>query len=489
MKCLALTIGGLLFSLLSVAQSSWLTVIDNNSLYLTGSPVVSMTVDSFDNKLFLGGAWTTLTNASTSVPCCDAHLRTFDGYVFNDLDCMPYSGQDTAIILSFSSAADTAYNQSFVAVGGVFTDQSCVSIPPTSYRNFINYANLSPATYIEMSLSDTVFEVEVLADYDNPCAYTAEYYFRTYIAGKCVMCDISTPSSVDSSRYVGFFDPATNCNLTLTKNYMQGGTNGPVYAIEAVDTSNVYAGGIFDSSGTITANNIAKWNGVSWDSLGSGINGTVKVLLYAGGMLYAGGTFTTAGGIPANNIAMWNGTAWAALGSGTNGTVKALTMHNGELYAGGSFTQAGSSSVNYVAKWDGVNWSDLSGGRNGEVFSLASFQGDLYVGGNFSGGSNDTAAYFAVYHDSTMSVSENANAFEVTTFPNPSDEIITLNISGAKGPFEIIVRNMLGEIILADRRAVGTSIEFNTSGLPEGMYTLEVNSEKRKATKLISVQH
>src|ERR1044071_3361393 len=51
-----------------------------------------------------------------------------------------------------------------------------------------------------------------------------------------------------------------------------GVTGGAVNAI-AISGSNVYVGGTFDAAGDISANYIAKWDGTTWSTLGSGMNG------------------------------------------------------------------------------------------------------------------------------------------------------------------------------------------------------------------------
>src|SRR6185369_16906804 len=45
-----------------------------------------------------------------------------------------------------------------------------------------------------------------------------------------------------------------------------------------------------------------------------------------GPALYAGGGFQTAGGVAANNVARWDGTTWSSVGTGTDGRVDALTV-------------------------------------------------------------------------------------------------------------------------------------------------------------------
>jgi len=64
----------------------------------------------------------------------------------------------------------------------------------------------------------------------------------------------------------------------------------------AVSGTDLYAGGYFSTAGEVSANNIAKWDGITWSAVGSGVSGPVAALTAAGSDLYAGGTFTTAGG-------------------------------------------------------------------------------------------------------------------------------------------------------------------------------------------------
>ena len=51
------------------------------------------------------------------------------------------------------------------------------------------------------------------------------------------------------------------------------------------------------------------------------------------GDLIAGGDFTSAGGASAAHIARWNGSSWQAVGSGIGGSVFALGIYDGEVIA------------------------------------------------------------------------------------------------------------------------------------------------------------
>src|SRR5262245_51072257 len=142
------------------------------------------------------------------------------------------------------------------------------------------------------------------------------------------------------------------------------GVGGDVYAVTMWDPDGsgprqpvVVVGGMFSVAGTIQATNIATYDPASgaWSAWGSGMNNLVYALTtLPNGDLVAGGAFTTAGGVSANGIARWNGTTWSSLGSGVGyshgtGGVRALTtLPNGDLVAGGAFTTAGGVSANGV---------------------------------------------------------------------------------------------------------------------------------------------
>jgi hypothetical protein len=151
----------------------------------------------------------------------------------------------------------------------------------------------------------------------------------------------------------------------------------------------LYAGGLFTTAGGVAASHIAKWNGSTWSALGSGMSGGTPTYVGAltvfddgsGSALYAGGNFTSAGGVAANYIARWNGSSWSTLGSGMSAApgyppaVAALTAFDDgsgpALYAGGAFTASGGVATNYIAKWNGSSWSALGSGMSGTHVGLA----------------------------------------------------------------------------------------------------------------------
>ncbi len=176
---------------------------------------------------------------------------------------------------------------------------------------------------------------------------------------------------------------------------------------------NLYAGGGFITADENVVRRVARWDGSTWHRLASspeefGVNASVLALTVfdadgAGpglAALYVGGGFELAGDVYAPYVARWDGLAWSSVGSGVDGPVNALGVFDpdaegpapAELHAGGQFAQAGGGEAACIARWSGSAWSPLGAGLNDTARALASFDDDaegpylpaLYVGGSFS---------------------------------------------------------------------------------------------------------
>jgi hypothetical protein len=122
----------------------------------------------------------------------------------------------------------------------------------------------------------------------------------------------------------------------------------------------LYIGGFFESvGGGLPMNSIAKWDGSTWSSLGSGMGDSVTALTSfddgSGPALDAAGIFSTAGGIAANQIAQWDGSSWAPLASGLDGIQVYSLIGYGRgglqaLHAGGGLV-APDSGDQFLARW------------------------------------------------------------------------------------------------------------------------------------------
>ena len=146
----------------------------------------------------------------------------------------------------------------------------------------------------------------------------------------------------------------------------------------------------FTEIGGIEANKIARYNGIEWKPLGSGLeDGSIYDMIEFQDDLYVTGQFEEIGGIAANNIARWDceDETWneveGGLTGGDNPFGHALMIYKDELYVGGNFTMAGNVNANNIAKWDGVEWSAVGSLENGSVRSLQVYSQKLYAGGFF----------------------------------------------------------------------------------------------------------
>jgi len=127
---------------------------------------------------------------------------------------------------------------------------------------------------------------------------------------------------------------------------------------------------------------IGKFNGNTFDSVSTGLNGQGAALVVYNSKLIVAGAFSLAGGIPANNIASWNGTVFDSLGGGISGiTIYCLAVYHNELYVGGKINKAGNTNVKNIAKWNGSSWSSVGGGISNQVWSLEVYNDELYASG------------------------------------------------------------------------------------------------------------
>jgi len=240
-----------------------------------------------------------------------------------------------------------------------------------------------------------------------------------------------------------------------------GGSQG-VFALAVFDDGDgaaLYAGGHFFTAGSVAASRIAKWDGSSWEALGSGVDGRLYALAVyddgSGPALYAGGHFA---------VARWDDSSWTAVGSGVDGVVRALSVFDegggATLYAGGTFTTAGGGAANRMAKLDGSDWVPLGSGMNGDVYSLAVFNdGDgeaLYAGGGFLGALDSGDSFIAKWGCDTPLCSQFCSAL-----PNATGIAADLTCSGHPRSSLVLtsspVPNTTGQFFFGPMMLAGTS--------------------------------
>jgi hypothetical protein len=194
----------------------------------------------------------------------------------------------------------------------------------------------------------------------------------------------------------------SSCNCDPEVNVLQTFDDGSGEAL--------YVGGYFETAGSAAAENLAKWDGVSFSAV-PGVSGSsftnrvyaMKVFdIGDGPKLYVGGNLTSVGGLAMNGLGIWDGNQWSTAGIGTTsshlnpapGEVSTLAAYDigvdAGLFVGGDFALAGGQDAFHAARWDGT-WSPL--GNDGRwigepVHALATFDDGtgpkLFAGGEFA---------------------------------------------------------------------------------------------------------
>ncbi len=226
---------------------------------------------------------------------------------------------------------------------------------------------------------------------------------------------------------VGYLNPVLKWNgqvWSALPGFLTSNPNrGPlVNALASFDDGSgpaLYAGGLFEQAGDVSARNLAKWSGAGWHALeGTTANGVDSGVLAlgvhadkGGSALYVGGQFVNAGGILANHVARWDGLHWSALsgpnGVGVDAPVNAIASLNDgtgpQLLVGGDFSLAGGNKAPFVARWNGTSWNSLDGpfgsGVSTRVNALAVFDDGsgpaAWVGGDFASAGGVGSSYLA----------------------------------------------------------------------------------------------
>ena len=123
---------------------------------------------------------------------------------------------------------------------------------------------------------------------------------------------------------------------------------------------------------------LSRWNGSSWSAVDS-VSPTrryVSALATYHEKLIVAGDFDTLGTTPFRNVATWDGSTWDSLGAGVEGSVRALAVYQDTLVAGGG----GTGKWN-LGRWDGVTWRDHPAALTGAVECLAVTSAGLWAGG------------------------------------------------------------------------------------------------------------
>lgn len=141
-----------------------------------------------------------------------------------------------------------------------------------------------------------------------------------------------------------------------------------------------------------------KWNGQTWSTIDTGIQGIAAILPAVGNELFAWGSIKgTAGGTETESLVRWDGTQLAGFRSGLIGSIQTVMIRDGDIVAGGDFRvyTPGEKATRGIGRWDGKKWNHLDGGINGTVTVLHGAGEKIFAGGSFDRAGSVPAANIA----------------------------------------------------------------------------------------------
>ena len=272
--------------------------------------------------------------------------------------------------------------------------------------------------------------------------------------------------------------------------------------------NDIYVGGNFRSLSDPTFEDIARYDGVNWHSVGGGIKGgadDVNDMIVYNDELYICGDFRASSGNAANGIMKLKDNEWVDVGGSFLSFVQTSKMlvYNDELYVFGIFTsEAGGVSVNDVAKWNGEKWCSLGDDFNNRITSAAIYENTFYIGGAFEFINQDTFYNIAKwvggdYIDTcgaivtTVEKSINMESNKIKVYPNPTSNFITIEYDrvDSSNKLNLQIYNLLGQRVYSEKD-IQQNQEIDINFLSSGIYWIKLfnNQNKISVVESLSIQ-
>jgi len=351
----------------------------------------------FNNNVYAGGYFTTAGSTSAN------NIAKWNGSSWSALGT-GLQGEEWDYDFAdweYAYVRAIAYAGNDLIVGGWFTDAGGVSVESIAKWNGSSWSAMDTGLsgVIPDGTSEIYSHVSAIWSWGGTTYTGGDFDFT----GNDIIVNHIAKWSDSQWQPMGLGVNHTN-NYIVLPSWMEPDDKAVYVRTVAKVASVIYIGGKFNRVGGIEANNIARWNGTSWTTLGDGVDGTVNIIVWDGiGIAYVGGRFDQLmDGTVVNNIAAWNGSSWSALGGGVTGTgwshkndfdnphVDAICILGNDVYVGGFFTSPGQS----IAVWDGSSWTDIGGvwpaivdistwEYTPYIFDLAVQGTDVIVGGSF----------------------------------------------------------------------------------------------------------
>jgi hypothetical protein len=265
--------------------------------------------------------------------------------------------------------------------------------------------------------------------------------------------------------------------------------NGSFVAAEYYQGS-YYLGGNYDY-GT-RYKEIVYWDGHRWSSVGDGIPGqswVIRMKVYHD-LLYVGGYFHEAEGNADDMLMTWNGSEWAPTFPDVHFVSQIYDMEviGGELYiAAGHYIRDGATwkGPYCIGRFNGTEFCSFGGiDNNALITDIAGLKGEIYVNVSNAIWDGDTVNYIAQWMggndmEACVSVPTAAVAASsqpsVKLYPNPCTMSFSLELPPSMVGCHIRLLDVAGREVVPSTGYF--SGEFDVSGLPRGLYLLEIHSK------------
>lgn len=172
----------------------------------------------------------------------------------------------------------------------------------------------------------------------------------------------------------------------------------------------IYVGGLFTEVNGASSVGLARWDGIQWDALDTGLDHHASVWItdlasIPEGLLVVG-RFSQADGMDLNHVAIWDGIEFhpiiSAAETGFDGAALSIGQLNNDIYFGGLFSRAGGELTNQIVRWDRSDWNrltDIDGqGISGEVEAILVTGEGVYFGGQFLSAGNTEVVNLAFWN-------------------------------------------------------------------------------------------
>ena len=274
---------------------------------------------------------------------------------------------------------------------------------------------------------------------------------------------------------------------------------GPSPFCGALYQGEYYFGGNFTSPFILTED-IIKWDGDEWASVGGGIvnalDAWVNAMAVYQDKLVVGGYFWHPGNL-SRNVRIWNGTTWEGffpeLVTCMNGEVNDLQVIDGKLYLTGAFRFAGPNTQHYaVLIYDGESLCGIgsapASADYGQAFDVTGNADSIFFNTDTRVLSGDSVNYYAVWPVANgpdtcvtipTSMRERRCDARLSAYPNPAVDEITVELpTKTAGPVDVAIVDPLGRQVMryATQRSKSNRITLDVRQLATGSYVGRISN-------------